>query len=100
MAKIIVKSGSGAELGTFEADSSQSLTAIGAEAGVLIPVACGVGACGICVADVEAGAEHLDGSAFGTEGFPITEGQVLTCITGVKADAPADAEIILSLPNA
>lgn len=99
MAKITIKSGSGAELGSFEADASQSITAIGANAGIMIPVACGIGACGICVADIEAGEEYLDPNAFGTGGFPIMDGQILTCISGVKADAPADAEIILSCPN-
>jgi len=100
MAKIIVKSGSGAELGTFEADATQSITALGVNAGVMIPVACGIGACGICVADIEKGEEYIDPAAFGTGGFPIMDGQILTCVAGVKADAPSDAEIILSCPNA
>jgi len=100
MAKIIVKSGSGSELGLFNADATQTITSFGAEAGILIPVACGVGACGICIADIESGAEFLNKTAFGSEGFPVTEEQVLTCIASVKADAPSNAEIILSLPNA
>lgn len=99
MAKITIKSGSGAVLGTFEADSSQSITAIGATAGVMIPVACGIGACGICVADIEAGEEFLEPNAFGTGGFPIMDGQILTCIASVKKDAPTDAKIVLSCPN-
>lgn len=99
MAKITIKSGSGAEIGSFEADASQSITAIGANAGVMIPVACGIGACGICVADIESGEEYLNPNAFGTGGFPIMDGQILTCVSGVKADTPADAEIILSCPN-
>ena len=100
MAKIIVKNSAGDDLGSFTADATQSLTTFGAEAGILIPVACGVGACGICVADIVSGEEFLDGSAFGAEGFPIMEGQALTCISAVKTDAPKDAEIILSLANA
>lgn len=100
MAKITVKSGNGNEIGTFEADSNQSIASQGAMSGILIPTACGIGACGICVADVEKGEEFIDGDAFGAGGFPIMEGQVLTCISGIKADAPADAEIILSCPNA
>lgn len=99
MAKIIVKSGSGAEIGSFEADASQAITAIGAAAGVMIPVACGIGACGICVADIEKGEEYIDPAAFGTGGFPIMDGQILTCVAGVKSDAPNDAEIVLSCPN-
>ncbi len=100
MAKIIVKSGSGTEIGTFEADNSQSITTIGATAGVMIPVACGIGACGICVADIQKGEEYIDPNAFGTGGFPIMDGQILTCVAGVKVDTPNDAEIILSCPNA
>jgi ferredoxin len=100
MAKITVKSGNGSEIGTFDADSSQSIASQGALAGVMIPVACGIGACGICVADIEKGEEFIEVNAFGTGGFPIMEGQILTCIAGIKTDTPADTKIILSCPNA
>lgn len=100
MVKITVKSGNGNEMGSFDADNSQSIASQGASAGVLIPTACGIGACGLCVADVEKGEEFIEVNAFGTGGFPTMDGQILTCISGIKADAPADAEIILSCANA
>lgn len=99
MAKITIKSGNGTEIGTFEADSNQAISAQGAAAGIMIPVACGVGACGICVADIESGKEYLEPNAFGTGSFPLIDEQILTCVAGVKADTPADTEIILSCPN-
>ncbi len=99
MAQITIKSANGSELGTFEVDSSQSISSLGAAAGVMIPVACGIGACGICVANIESGEEYIDQNMFGTGGFPIMEGQILTCVSGVKTDAPKDAQIILTCPN-
>ena len=100
MANIIVKSANGSEIGRFQADSSQSIASLGAISGVMIPVACGMGVCGICVSEVESGEEYIDPNAFGMGGFPIMEGQILSCVAGVKADAPANAEIILTCPNA
>jgi ferredoxin len=99
MAQITIKSANGTELGTFEADASQAISSLGATAGIMIPVACGIGACGICVAEIEAGAEYINPNEFGTGGFPLMDEQILTCVAGVKPDAPKEAKIILSCPN-
>jgi ferredoxin len=99
MAKIIVKSGNGSQLGRFEADSTQSIASFGALAGVMIPVACNIGVCGLCVAEIESGEQYIDPNAFGMGSFPLLDGQILTCIAGVKSDTPADTEIILTCSN-
>lgn len=100
MAKITVQDAGGNDLGTFDANASDSIANQGAAAGVIIPVACGTGACGICVATVAAGSEFVDAAGFGSPSFPVGDDQILTCVSGVNGDAPADAEITLLLPNA
>lgn len=100
MAKITVQDAGGNSLGTFDADATNSIANHGAMAGVIIPVACGTGACGICVATVTVGAEHVEAGTFGAPSFPVGDDQILTCVAGVKTDTPADAEITLQLQNA
>ncbi len=99
MAKVIVKDNSGDELANFAGNSDDPISTQAQENGAEVPVACGVGVCGACKCKVKKGREFIDDSAFGDAQVPLEEGEVLTCVSGIKEDAPEDAEIEIELEN-
>ena len=99
MAKVIIKDNSGDEIANFAGNSDDPISTQGQENGADVPVACGVGVCGSCKCKVKKGAEFIDAEAFGDAQVPLEEGEVLTCLAGIKEDAPANAEIEIELEN-
>lgn len=99
MAKVTVHDNDGKEVAQFDANAEESLGVQAQDAGAPIPFSCGVGACRMCVAKVKKGKEHLDEEAVGPKHITTDDDEVLTCICGVKADAPADAEIEIEPEN-
>ncbi|MBT3349063.1 2Fe-2S iron-sulfur cluster binding domain-containing protein [bacterium] len=99
MAKVTIKDNGGNVVAQFDSNSEENVAAQGQAAGVPIPVACGVGACRMCVGKCEKGAEHIDREAHGEVHIGLEDDEVLTCIAGVKSDAPANAEIEIELEN-
>ena len=99
MAKIIIKDNSGQTSAGFDSNSEESVGVQAQDSGAPIPFSCGVGACRTCVGRVEKGAEFLNPEAVGPQHIPTEDDEVLTCICGVKPDAPADAEIEIQCEN-
>ena len=99
MAKIIIKDNSGKKIADFSANSDDPISTQGQENDIEIPVACGVGVCGSCKGRCSKGGEFVDGSKFGDAQVPLEDGEILTCLAGIKEDAPEDAEIEIELEN-
>lgn len=99
MAKVIIKDNSGEEIANFAGNGDDPISTQGQENGADVPVACGVGVCGTCKCKVKKGAEFLNAEAFGDPQVPMEEGEMLTCLSGIKEDAPEDAEIEIELKN-
>jgi ferredoxin len=99
MAKVIVKDDSGKKIAGFTANGDDPLSTQAQENGAEIPVACGVGVCGACKCKVKKGAEFIDAEAFGDAQIPLEEDEVLTCLSGIKENAPEDAEIEIESEN-
>lgn len=99
MAKITIKDNSGNPVANFEASTEESIGTQAQENGAAIPFSCGVGACRTCVGKVTKGKEHLNPEAVGPQHISVEEDEVLTCICGVKEDAPAEAEIEIECEN-
>ncbi len=96
MAKIKIISNSGAVMAEFTADRTKSIGADAIEHGVGIQMPCGMGACGMCAGKVVKGAEFIDSEKFGANHLGVN---ILLCISGVKDDAPDDAEIEIQTEN-
>ncbi|NJP03884.1 2Fe-2S iron-sulfur cluster binding domain-containing protein [Candidatus Gracilibacteria bacterium] len=99
MAKITIKDNGGNILAQFDSTNDSPIATQGQNNGVPVPVACGVGACRMCVGQCNKGHEFINESAFGEKHIGTEENEVLTCISGIKEDAPADAEIEIQLEN-
>ncbi|MCF7846989.1 MAG: 2Fe-2S iron-sulfur cluster binding domain-containing protein [Candidatus Gracilibacteria bacterium] len=99
MVKVTFKDNSGNPITTIDANNDEPLSTQGQAAGAAVPVACGVGACRMCVGKCTRGAEHLDQNAHGEKHISTEEDEFLTCICGVKEDAPDDAEVEIELEN-
>ena len=99
MPKVTVKNSSGDTAATFETNPDKSIGVQAQENGAPIPFSCGVGACRTCLAVVQKGKEYLNEEAVGPKYITTEENEILTCICGVKADAPKDAEIEIKCDN-
>ncbi len=99
MAKVIIKDNSGKQIADFAGNSDDPISTQGQENGAEVPVACGVGVCGSCKCKVKKGREFIIDNEFGDAQVPLEEDEVLTCISGIKEDAPEDAEIEIELEN-
>ena len=99
MAKVIITDNSGDEITNFAGNSDDPISTQAQENGAEVPVACGVGVCGTCKGTCGKGAEFVDAEMFGEAQVPLGEGEILTCLSGVKEDAPDDAEIEIELEN-
>ena len=99
MAKVKITNSQGQDAGSFQSDPTQSVGTHAQEEGVPIPFSCGVGACRTCVCTVKKGMEHIDQEAVGPKHIDTEDDEILSCISGVKPDAPDDAEIELQAEN-
>ncbi len=99
MAKVIIKDSNGGEVVKFDGNSEESLATQAQDVGAAIPISCGVGACRTCVCKVEKGFEHVDREAVGPMHIMVEDDEMLSCIAGVKTNAPEDAEIVLAAEN-
>jgi len=99
MAKITIKNNEGNLIGTFIADNSESIGHQAQNNDIMIPIACGAGACRICIGIVTKGLEYLDPEAFGSKHIETEKNEVLTCICGLIDGCPNDAEIEIQCEN-
>lgn len=99
MTKITIKDNSGNTSASFTANADESIGTQAQDAGAPIPFSCGVGACRTCVGKVTKGMEHLNQEAIGPKHIQTEDDEILTCIAGCNADAPADAEIEIECEN-
>jgi len=99
MAKVIITDHKGVLAAEIESVSDESIGAQAQDAGAPIPFSCGVGACRTCVCTVKKGKEFLDTQAIGPQHIDVEEDEILSCICGVKEDAPEDAVIELQAEN-
>lgn len=95
MAKIIVKDEDGVIIADFDDNQEESIGVQAQEEGAPIPFSCGSGACRTCVAQVCKGKEHINEEFIGQKYIVTEDDEILTCISGIKDDAPDDAEIEL-----
>jgi ferredoxin len=95
--RVVHKDGEGKEI-SVAIDNSLPLLDNLEEAGVDQPSSCMSGACGTCVTKVEEGMEHLEKEKFGDALFPVEDGEILTCVCGIKEESfgKSDASVILA----
>lgn len=99
MADVQINDASGNPVAQFQSSTDESVATQAQDAGAPIPLGCGVGACRTCVGVIEEGLEWIDPEAVGPQQIPVEENEVLTCICGVKGEAPADAKIKINCQN-
>jgi len=99
MTKIIVKDNSGNEVTSFEANTEDVISEQANANDAGIPIACGTGACRICVAKVLKGKEFIDDENFGEKYVPLDDDEILTCVCGVKKNNPDNAVIEIQCEN-
>jgi ferredoxin len=88
----ITANGSG-QSATYDADETQSIGMQAVEEGIMIPIACGAGACSTCKCKVTKGLEHINREGIGSIHMSIEDDEILSCVATVKEDAPENAEI-------
>ena len=93
MAKIIIKDENGVIVASFDDNQEESIGIQAQDEGAPIPFSCGSGACRTCVGKVCKGKEHINEEFIGQKYIMTEDDEILTCISGIKEDAPADAEI-------
>lgn len=99
MPKVTVTDPAGNTAAEFDGNSEEALGTQAQDAGAPIPFSCGVGACRTCLCKVSKGLEHIDQEAVGPKHIMTDSDEILTCIAGIKEDAPADAEIEMQAEN-
>ncbi len=99
MAKVVITDHTGTQAAAFDSVADESVGSQAQDAGAPIPFSCGVGACRTCVCTVKKGKEYLDRAAIGPQHIDVEEDEILSCICGVKADAPEGVEIELLAEN-
>ena len=99
MAKIIIKNNDGKKVAAFKDNGDDSIGVQAQDNGADIPFSCGVGACRTCVGKCTSGKEHVNKEAIGTQHIDVEDDEILTCIAGVKEDAPDDAIIEIECEN-
>lgn len=99
MANINVNDNSGKPVAKFCANKEESIGTQAQDNGAPIPFSCGVGACRTCVGKVKKGQEFINEEAVGPKHIQTEEDEILTCIAGVKTDAPENAEIEIECEN-
>ncbi len=99
MAKVTVNDNKGNNVAEFDATPDESLGTQAQENGAPIPFSCGVGACRACVCRVKKGKEFIDEEAIGPKHIQTENDEILTCIAGIKKDAPENAEIEIEVEN-
>ncbi len=99
MVKITITDSTDQNKAEFESNADESVATQAQEAGVPIPIGCGVGACRTCLGTVEQGLEWLDTEAVGPAQIPTEDNEVLTCICGVKPTAPPTSKVKICCQN-
>ncbi len=99
MAKIIIKDNSGNQVTEFKDNGEDSIGVQAQDSGADIPFSCGVGACRTCVGKCTSGKEHINPEAIGPQHIDVEDDEILTCIAGIKEDAPDDAKIEIECEN-
>ena len=99
MVQVIVKDSQGKILCEFSGNSKDSLSSQLQENGAFVPVACGVGACGICKLTVKKGIQFLEPEKFGKKAIQTQENEVFSCVSGIREDTPKDEIIELKCDN-
>ncbi len=99
MVKVTIKDNSGSISAQFDGNTEEALGTQAQDEGAPIPFSCGVGACRTCVCKIEKGAEYVDKEAVGPMHIMVEEDEMLSCIGGIKPEAPAEAVIELKAEN-
>lgn len=99
MATIVVFDNAGNEVSRFKAEAEESIGTQAQDNGAPVPFSCGVGACRTCVGVVTQGMEHVEREAVSPQHITTEDDEVLTCIAGIKSDAPDDAEVHVQMEN-
>ena len=99
MAKVTIKDSNGDDNAQFQANEDEALGSQAQDAGAPIPFSCGVGACRTCICRVDKGIEHINKEAVSPMHIEVEENEILSCVAGLKAGAPEDAEIVLTPEN-
>lgn len=99
MPKVTITDGQGKTCAQFDGNTDESVATQAQDAGAPIPLGCGVGACRTCIGTVEKGLEWIDPEAVSPQQIPTEENEVLTCVCGIKGEAPDDAEIKICCQN-
>ena len=95
---VIIKDPQGNEAWQFIAEDGKNIAEQAIANGVMLPLSCGAGVCGVCLCKVEAGWEILKPDAFNTPMMPLQNDEngnpleVLTCIAGFKPEAFTDGQ--------
>ena len=76
----------------LDKDSYESIVDIAENKGIELPYSCRSGACFSCCAQVKKGEEFPDSQKTGEQLIDTEEGEVLTCICGIKKDVFTDVE--------
>jgi ferredoxin len=97
MAKVTITDSSEEELFSGELAGEANFVDECAEEDVDIPFSCHAGACMSCAGKVKKGMEHIDGEKDGEKYIETDDDVILTCVAGVKDDAPDDAEIEIEM---
>lgn len=88
--KVIVKDKEGKEIWSFNPTNRANFQEMAALQGIEIPVACGVGVCGICLCEVEEGNSMVQEDLYGNPAQPLPEDEngapqeILACVAGIK----------------
>lgn len=88
--KVIVKDKEGKEIWSFNPTNRANFQEMAALQGIEIPVACGVGVCGICLCGVEDWASFVQSDLYGSPVAPLSEDEngnpkeILACVAGIK----------------
>ena len=84
------------DVGEFVAGNDQSIADMAVANGVMIPLSCGAGVCGVCLCKVIEWWEIIKADAFNTPLIPLQNdanwnpAEVLTCVAWFKPEAFSD----------
>lgn len=79
-------------LWSFPGEDNKAFTTMAAAHNVDIPVACGSGACGVCMCKIIQGKDFIEKNKTGEHLIPVGEDELLTCVSGIKTETLNDNE--------
>ena len=98
--QVIIHNSEGKELVRFAGEESKTFYQMAKEAGIELPISCGVGVCGFCRSKIIAGKEYID---IGKKSMPmkeLDEDELFICVGWIKSSAlidPEEQEIIIQV---